>query len=223
MNLRVGNEWDLLLYDLYNSSFYKNLERFLTVEYQNNPIYPSKENIFSAYKITKYQNIKAVIIGQDPYHQPEQAHGLVFSVREGIKIPPSLRNIFKELKEDLNIEIPPCGNLEHWAEEGVLLLNTILTVQRGLPLSHSKKGWEQFTEYVIKLINQKESSVVFILWGKPAQSYQKFITAPQHFILIGAHPSPLSAYSGFFGGKYFSRCNTYLKERGIAPINWELL
>jgi len=220
--LRIGNEWDNLLFDVYQQSFYQSLERFINEEYQKYHIFPPKEDLFKAYQLTPYHKIKAVIVGQDPYHCRGQAHGVVFSVPDDVVIPPSLRNIYKELNSDLNISIPKSGNLTKWAEEGVLMINVILTVRENQPFSHRKQGWEQFTQNVITLINQKETPVVFFLWGKAAQSYEPIITSSQHFILKGTHPSPLSAYNGFFGGRYFSRCNQFLQKNNIKPINWQL-
>ncbi|MDD4077851.1 MAG: uracil-DNA glycosylase [Bacilli bacterium] len=222
MRLRIENEWDNLFKDVYNQSFYLKLETFLYEEYQNHTVFPKKEDLFTAFRLTEYNKIKAVIIGQDPYHCPHQAHGIVFSVPDGITVPPSLKNIYKELNDDLGIEIPPTGNLTKWADEGVLLLNTVLTVRKNQPLSHRNRGWEQFTEKVIALINQKASPVVYFLWGKVAQTYEKLITSTHHLILKGAHPSPLSAFRGFFGGHYFSRCNHFLEENNITPIDWRL-
>lgn len=222
MELRIGNAWDLLLADLYKEDFYRRLEEFLEGEYQNHRVYPKKADLFSAYRLTRYRDIKAVIIGQDPYHQPGQAHGICFSVPNGVPVPPSLQNIFRELRADLGIPLSKSGDLTKWAQEGVLMLNAILTVRESQPLSHRGKGWEEFTSRVIDLINHKVTPVVFFLWGKAAQEYGKLITSPRHLILKGAHPSPLSAFNGFFGGRYFSRCNKFLIENNIEPIDWWL-
>lgn len=179
-------------------------------------------DIFNALKATSYEDVKVVILGQDPYHEPGQAHGMSFSVKKGIKTPPSLVNIYKEMKDDLGYEIPGHGYLMQWAKSGVLLLNTCLTVQAHKANSHKGRGWEQFTDRVISLLNDREKPVVFILWGANAKSKQQLITGRQHLILTGAHPSPLSAYNGFFGGKYFSRANEFLKANGEEPVDWKI-
>lgn len=202
----------------FEKPYYRELRRFLINEYSTKTIYPDMYDIFNALKLTSYEKVKAVILGQDPYHEPGQAHGLCFSVKKGTRKPPSLVNIFKELQDDLGIPIPDHGFLEGWAKEGVLLLNTVLTVQAHRANSHRGKGWETFTDRVITLLNQREEPIVFILWGANARSKKALITNPGHLILEAVHPSPLSAHNGFFGGKYFSRTNEFLKE----PINWEL-
>jgi len=222
MNLRINDEWDTILNAMYQEDFYQKLESFIMREYKTYNVFPEKEDLFLAFRLTSFFNIKAVIIGQDPYHQPGQAHGLVFSVPEGTKLPPSLKNIYKELSADLGIAPPVGGYLKPWAEEGVLLLNTILTVRAGEPLSHKNKGWENFTRRIITLINKKEEPVVFILWGRYACAYEDIITSSHHLVLKGAHPSPLSAFNGFFGGRYFSRCNAFLKSHNIKEINWQI-
>lgn len=202
----------------FEKPYYQELRRFLINEYSTKTIYPDMYDIFNALKLTSYEKVKAVILGQDPYHEPGQAHGLCFSVKKGTRKPPSLVNIFKELQDDLGIPISDHGFLEGWAKEGVLLLNTVLTVQAHRANSHRGKGWETFTDRVITLLNQREEPIVFILWGANARSKKALITNPGHLILEAVHPSPLSAHNGFFGGKYFSRTNGFLKE----PIRWEL-
>ena len=216
----LGNTWDSLIGDEFEKEYYLRLREFLKNEYANPafPVYPDMHDIFNALKITDYHAVKAVIIGQDPYHGPSQAHGLSFSVRDGIAPPPSLVNIFKELNADLGIPIPKSGNLTKWAENGVLLLNTVLTVRGGAATSHRGKGWEQFTDKVIEILNMREEPIVFLLWGGFAKSKAALITNPNHHILTAAHPSPLSAYNGFFGCKHFSKANALLKE----PIDWTL-
>ncbi len=216
----LGNTWDSLLGDEFEKEYYLRLRAFLKSEYANPafPVYPDMHDIFNALKITDYHAVKAVILGQDPYHGPSQAHGLSFSVRDGIAPPPSLVNIFKELNSDLGIPIPKSGNLTKWAENGVLLLNTVLTVRGGAATSHRGMGWEQFTDRVIELLNMREEPIVFLLWGGFAKSKAALITNPNHHILTAAHPSPLSAYNGFFGCRHFSKANALLKE----PIDWSL-
>lgn len=202
----------------FEKPYYQELRRFLINEYSTKIIYPDMYDIFNALQLTSYEKVKAVILGQDPYHEPGQAHGLCFSVKKGTRKPPSLVNIFKELQDDLGIPIPDHGFLEGWAKEGVLLLNTVLTVQAHRANSHRGKGWETFTDRVITLLNQREEPIVFILWGANARSKKALITNSSHLILEAVHPSPLSAHNGFFGGRYFSRTNGFLKE----PIHWEL-
>ena len=216
----LGNNWDSLLDEEFEKEYYLKLRTFLKEEYANPafPVYPDMHDIFNALKITDYHAVKAVIIGQDPYHGPSQAHGLSFSVRDGIAPPPSLVNIFKELNSDLGIPIPKSGDLTKWAKNGVLLLNTVLTVRGGAATSHRGKGWEQFTDRIITLLNMREEPIVFLLWGGFAKSKAALITNPNHHILTAAHPSPLSAYNGFFGCKHFSKANSLLKE----PIDWSL-
>ncbi len=216
----LGNTWDSILQGEFEKEYYLKLRAFLKSEYANPafPVYPDMHDIFNALKITDYHAVKAVILGQDPYHGPSQAHGLSFSVRDGIAPPPSLVNIFKELNSDLGIPIPKSGNLTKWAENGVLLLNTVLTVRGGAATSHRGMGWEQFTDRIIELLNMREEPIVFLLWGGFAKSKAALITNPNHHILTAAHPSPLSAYNGFFGCKHFSKANALLKE----PIDWSL-
>lgn len=200
--------------------YFEKLLIFIAKERKECTIYPSEENMFTAFKLTPFSEIKVVILGQDPYHNPHQAHGLSFSVPQGIKIPPSLKNIFKELQADLQTPAPTSGNLSNWATQGVLLLNSVLSVRENKPGSHANKGWEQFTDFVIKTIADKKESVVFILWGNYAQTKTKFINTDKHLILAAPHPSPLSAYQGFFGSKPFSKVNNFLVSRSLEPINW---
>ena len=220
--VQIGNSWDEVLAGEFEKEYYQKLRELLKEEYSTRRIYPSMENIFRALKETPYDRVKAVIIGQDPYHEPGQAQGLCFSVPEGIKQPPSLVNIFKEIRSDLGISTPSHGNLLSWAHEGVLLLNAVLTVREHEANSHKGKGWEQFTDRVISLLNDRPEPVVFILWGANAKAKASLITGAQHCIITGAHPSPLSAHNGFWGGKYFSRTNEFLEENGCEPINWRI-
>lgn len=201
--------------------YYKELMDFVDAEYETSEVFPPKEQIFQAFNTTPYKDVKVVILGQDPYHDNNQAHGLSFSVNKGIKIPPSLANIYKELESDLSITPPSHGNLEHWAKEGVLLLNTVLTVRAHEAHSHKNKGWESFTDEMIRRVNEKEEPVVFILWGGPAQKKSKMIDESKHMIIAAPHPSPLSSYRGFFGSKPFSKCNEFLSSKGYEGINWE--
>ena len=218
----IGNDWDEILKDEYDKSYFKEMTNFLVKEYKEKTIYPKENEIFKAFRLTPYSNVKVVILGQDPYHDVGQAEGLSFSVKEGIKKPPSLINIYKELFDDLGYNIVENGSLVKWANEGVLLLNAILTVEKDKAASHSKIGWEEFTDEVIKKINEKETPVVFILWGSFARSKKKYITNKKHLVIESAHPSPLSVYNGFFGSKPFSRTNDYLVKNGIKPIDWNL-
>ena len=218
----IGNDWDLLLKDEYKKEYFTNLKKFLIEEYKSKTIYPKMSEIFNAFLKTNYEDVKVVILGQDPYHGENEAEGLSFSVKVGIQKPPSLINIFSELKNDLGIDPPNHGSLVSWAKEGVLLLNSTLTVVKDSPKSHSNKGWETFTDEVIKLINKKETPVVFILWGSDARSKKKLITNKKHLIIESAHPSPLSAYRGFFGSKPFSKTNEFLIKNNIKPINWKI-
>ncbi len=217
-----GNDWDQILKDEILQEYFKNIIKKVNSEYNLKTIFPPKEDVFKAFRETSYSNTKVVILGQDPYHGYGQAEGLSFSVRKGIPKPPSLQNIFKELNNDLGIEIPSHGSLVSWAEEGVLLLNTVLTVEEGKPASHKDIGWEKFTDTVIKKINEKATPVVFILWGSFARTKKSLITNPIHYIIESPHPSPFSAYSGFFGSKPFSKTNAFLISKGIAPINWSI-
>lgn len=218
----IGNDWDALLAEEFEKDYYRKLEAFLTEEYANYTVYPPREDIFNAQRAASYADTKVVILGQDPYHQPGQAHGMCFSVNEGVKIPPSLVNIYKELESDLGIPPAPHGCLRAWAKQGVLLLNTALTVRESMPNSHKGKGWEIFTDRVIALLNERKKPMVFILWGANARAKTALITNPDHLILEGAHPSPLSAHSGFFGGRYFSIANRFLSLTGQNEIDWKL-
>ena len=220
--ITIGNDWDQALTGEFEKDYYLKLREFLTSEYGNQQIYPPKEDIFNALRYSSYSGTKVVILGQDPYHQPGQAHGLCFSVNKGVKIPPSLVNIYKELQADLGIMPPDHGYLADWAKQGVLLLNATLTVRDSQPNSHRNKGWETFTDRIIELLNQRETPMVFILWGANAKAKEELITNPAHMILTGAHPSPLSAYNGFFGGQYFSRANRFLEATGQQQIDWKL-
>ena len=219
---KIGNDWDALLAEEFEKDYYRKLEAFLTEEYANYTVYPPREDIFNAQRAASYADTKVVILGQDPYHQPGQAHGMCFSVNEGVKIPPSLVNIYKELESDLGIPPAPHGCLRAWAKQGVLLLNTALTVRESMPNSHTGKGWEIFTDRVIALLNERKKPMVFILWGANARAKTALITNPDHLILEGAHPSPLSAHSGFFGGRYFSIANRFLSLTGQNEIDWKL-
>ena len=218
----IGNDWDEVLGSEFEKEYYKRLMKFLEEERQDNTIYPPEEDVFNALKFSPYNNTKVVILGQDPYHEPGQAHGLCFSVNKGVKIPPSLVNIYKEMQNDMGIIQPNHGYLADWAYQGVLLLNTVLTVRRGEANSHKGKGWEKFTDRIVELLNQREKPMFFILWGANAKSKQSLITNKDHMILSGAHPSPLSAFNGFFGGGYFSKANRFLELTGQEPIDWQL-
>jgi uracil-DNA glycosylase len=216
------NDWGALLKEEHDKPYYKELLQRLDEHYEQNTVYPSKPNIYRALQLTPYEAAKVVILGQDPYHGPNQAHGLSFSVLPGIKHPPSLRNIFKELNEDIGCPIPDHGFLEHWAHQGVLLLNSVLTVQEGLPNSHRKLGWEKYTDKIVSLLNERDTPVAFVLWGKHAQDKGRFIDQTKHFVLNSVHPSPLSAYNGFWGSRPFSLCNTFLREIGLGEIDWSI-
>ena len=220
--VKLGNSWDSVLSEEFEKEYYIKLREFLKEEYTNHTVYPDMYNIFNALKFTPYDEVKAVIIGQDPYHEPGQAQGLCFSVPKGVKIPPSLVNIYKEMKHDLGIEPPSHGNLETWAHRGVLLLNAVLTVRAHEANSHKGKGWEAFTDRVIELLNEREKPIVFILWGANAKAKEALITNPQRKIITGAHPSPLSAHNGFWGGNYFSRTNEFLLANDMEPIDWRI-
>ncbi len=220
--VKIGNSWDEVLREEFKKEYYLKLREFLKQEYGQGTVYPDPDNIFNALKLTSYDDAKAVIIGQDPYHEPGQAQGLSFSVPRGMKQPPSLVNIFKEMQADLGIRPPDHGCLEGWAREGVLLLNAVLTVREHQANSHRGKGWENFTDSIIEALNNRQKPLVFILWGNNAKAKAKLITSPRHHIITGAHPSPLSAHNGFWGGRYFSGTNEFLEEQGIEPINWKL-
>ena len=220
--VHIGNSWDNILADEFHSEYYLHLREFLKYEYGHYVVYPDMYDIFNALKYTPYENVKAVIIGQDPYHGKGQAHGLCFSVKKGVQPPPSLQNIFKELYDDLKIVPPPHGELTGWAEQGVLLLNTALTVREGKPNSHRGKGWEQLTDAIIRKLNERDIPTAFILWGGNAKAKASLITNPIHAVFKAAHPSPLSAYNGFFGCRHFSAVNDFLRRNGIDPIDWRL-
>lgn len=218
----LGGGWDELLAPLFADDRYKKIREFLLREYSEHVVYPDMYDLYNCFRYTPLTEIKAVILGQDPYHEPNQAHGLCFSVKQGVRLPPSLQNIFKEIESDLGIRELNCGDLTKWAKQGVLLLNTTLTVREHQANSHSQCGWAWFTDSVIKLISDNTQNVVFILWGGNARSKTPLIDCSKHLVLQCAHPSPLSAYNGFFGCKHFSKTNAYLKEHGKEPINWDL-
>ena len=216
----IGNSWDEKLKVIWNSPGFHVFYNKIMKLYEEKTIYPLKENIFNAFKLTPYENVKVVIVGQDPYHGENEAHGLSFSVQDNVKIPPSLQNIYKELYDDLGIMPKKTGNLTGWAKEGVLLLNSTLTVEKDKANSHQGLGWQIFTDYVIKVLNKKNEPVVFILWGNFARSKKTLITNPKHLIIESTHPSPFSAYNGFFGSKPFSKTNNFLIKNNIKPIDW---
>ncbi len=218
----LKNSWQNLLEEEFSKEYYQNLRRFLKNEYAANKIHPDEQDIFNALQYTDYRDVKVVILGQDPYHGPDQAHGLSFSVKPGVKPPPSLMNIFKELHDDLGCSIPNNGYLKKWADQGVLLLNTVLTVREGRANSHKGIGWEQFTDRIISILSDRKDPMVFILWGKNAQSKLSILTNPEHMIIQSAHPSPLSARSGFFSSKPFSRANNFLASLGKEPVDWQI-
>lgn len=219
--VKLGNDWDNILADEWEKPYFKQLDSFLKSEYSTNTVYPEMFDIFNSLKYTSFKDTKVVIIGQDPYHGRGQAHGLCFSVKKGIKPPPSLVNIFKERYADLGIEIPQDGDLTLWAKQGVLLLNTVLTVREGKPNSHKNMGWEIFTDRIISELNKKETPVVFLLWGANAEKKAQKITNPIHHKLITVHPSPLSAHRGFFGCRHFSKTNDILRANNIDIIDWK--
>lgn len=217
-----NNDWQELLEDEMQKDYYQKLRQYLIEEYKNRTIYPNMYDIFNALHLTAYKDVKVVILGQDPYHGPNQAHGLSFSVKTGVKIPPSLMNIYKELKDDLGCYIPNHGNLTKWTKQGVLLLNASLTVRAGEPNSHSNIGWEIFTDHIIKLLNERKDPVVFILWGNNAIKKKELISNPWHYIITSPHPSPYSANRGFFGSRPFSKTNRFLESIGKEPIDWQI-
>ena len=221
--VKLGNDWDNILADEWSKPYYRQLHDFLKSEYSKTRIYPDMYDIFNALRYTSFENTRAVIIGQDPYHGPGQAHGLCFSVKKGVPLPPSLVNIYKEITDDLGVAMPQHGDLTGWARQGVLLLNTVLTVRAGQPNSHKDKGWEIFTDRVISELDRKETPVVFLLWGANAEKKARVITNPIHKKLITVHPSPLSAYRGFFGCRHFSKANEILISSGQPPIKWDEL
>lgn len=216
----TGNNWDIVLNDVYHEPYFINIVKFVNQIYKEKTVFPPKTKILKALTTTDYNDVKVVILGQDPYHGVGEANGLAFSVSDGIKLPPSLRNIYKELHDDLGIPISNKGNLECWAKEGVLLLNAVLTVEKDKPASHKNVGWETFTDTIIQKLNEKETPIVFILWGAFARSKKKYITNPKHLVIESPHPSPFSASYGFFGSKPFSRTNNFLIQNHITPIDW---
>lgn len=217
--IRITKDWADRLRAEFDKEYFKKLQAFLEEEYSKYDVYPKMENIFNALNYCPYDKVKVVIIGQDPYHEPHQAHGLSFSVEEGVQYPPSLVNIFKEIEDDLHVKVINSGNLARWAKQGVMLLNTTLTVRRGMANSHRGKGWEIFTNEIIKQLSARKDPIVFILWGSNAQSFEPIIEK-QHLVLKAPHPSPLSAYRGFFGCKHFSKANGFLVKMGKEPIDW---
>ena len=221
--VNIGNDWDLLLEEEFNKDYYLKLREYLKAEYSTQRIYPSMYDIFNALKFTPYESTKAVILGQDPYHGEGQAHGLCFSVKKGVIPPPSLKNIFKELSSEYGISEPNSGELTGWANQGVLLLNTTLTVREGKPQSHKGQGWEILTDKIISLLNDKTTPTVFLLWGSNARAKSKLITNPRHLVLESAHPSPLSAYNGFFGCNHFIKANEFLRKNNMCEINWKAI
>jgi uracil-DNA glycosylase len=218
----ISNDWLAAVGDEFKKDYYKDLYQFVKKEYSENVVFPASEDIFNALHLTPLSKVKVVIIGQDPYHNVGQAHGLCFSVKPEVEIPPSLVNIYKEMKDDLGCEIPDNGYLVKWAEQGVLMLNTVLTVRAHEAGSHQGKGWEHFTDAIIKAVNEVDRPVVFILWGRPARMKKKMLNNPKHLILEAPHPSPLSVYRGFFGSKPFSQTNAFLKANGVEPIDWQI-
>lgn len=222
MTVQIGNDWDEILKDEWKKDYYLQLRKNLISEYKNHTIYPSMYDIFNALKKVPYKDVKVVILGQDPYHGQDQAHGFSFSVQKGIKTPPSLLNIYKELHDDLGLYIPNNGNLIKWANQGVLLLNSTLTVRANQANSHKDIGWTILTDNIIKLLNEREKPIVFLLWGKFAQSKESLITNNRHLIIKSAHPSPFAAHRGFFGSKPFSKTNNFLIKNNISPIDWQI-
>lgn len=220
--VNIGNEWDGLLADEFKKDYYIQLRQFLISEYNSRRIFPPMDDIFNALRYTSYGDVKAVILGQDPYHEIGQAHGLCFSVKEGVTPPPSLVNIFKEIQDELGIIPPKSGELTKWAKSGVLLLNTVLTVREGQANSHKGKGWEILTDRVIELLNERGQPIVFLLWGRNARDKARLITNSRHLVLQCAHPSPLSAHNGFFGCGHFKKANEFLEKNGIEPVDWRL-
>ncbi len=220
--VNLGNSWDLLLSEEFSKDYYLDLRKKLAQEYKTYTVYPKMENIFNALKYTSYEDVKVLILGQDPYHGPNQAHGLCFSVQKGVDKPPSLKNMFKELENDLGITPASHGCLTDWAKQGVLLLNTVLTVREAEPNSHKKLGWTTFTDRIIQLLNERLDPVIFVLWGRNALEKLPLITNSHHYVLTAAHPSPLSAGRGFFGCKHYSKINEILSSMGKTPIDWRI-
>ena len=222
MNVQIEESWKAHLKPEFDKDYFRTLTDFVKSEYSQYQIFPPGKLIFNAFNLCPFDKVKVVIIGQDPYHGPGQAHGLCFSVNDGVPFPPSLVNIFKEIKADIGTDAPATGNLTRWAEQGVLMLNTVLTVRAHQANSHQGRGWEQFTDAIIHAVNAQDRPIVYMLWGRPAQSKIPMLTNPKHLILKAPHPSPLSAYRGFFGCKHFSQANEFLKEHGIEPIDWQI-
>ncbi len=218
----INNDWKEALQEEFKKPYYKELYQTVVKEYQTHQVYPPSDDIFNAFHLTPLHEVKVVILGQDPYYNPGQAHGLCFSVKKGVEIPPSLVNIYQELHDDLGCTIPDHGDLTKWAKQGVLLLNTVLTVRAHQPNSHRGIGWEEFTDAAILALNGQDRPIVFILWGAPAQKKASMLTNPQHLILKAPHPSPLSAYRGFFGSRPFSQANDFLSAHGVAPVDWQI-
>lgn len=218
----LSGGWEAALKEEFGKPYYRDLYRKVLTEYQTKQVFPPAADLFSAFEATPLEKVKVVILGQDPYHEPGQAHGMCFSVRPGTEIPPSLVNIFQELHDDLGCRIPNNGYLMKWAEQGVFLLNTILTVRAHQAASHHGIGWERFTDAAIRVLNEQERPIVFLLWGRPAGEKRALLNNPLHLVLQAPHPSPLSAYRGFFGCRHFSRCNEFLRSRGTAPIDWQI-
>ena len=218
----VGNKWDSVLQEEYKKDYFRKIVDFINKEYKEKTVFPPKSRILRSLNLTDYDDVKVVILGQDPYHGVGEANGLAFAVSDGVKLPPSLVNIYKELESDLGIAPSKVGNLECWAKEGVLLLNAVLTVEKDKAASHKEIGWENFTDAIIKKLNEKDSPVVFILWGNFARSKKVYITNPKHYIVESTHPSPFSAYHGFFGSKPFSKTINYLKRMGLKEIDWHV-
>lgn len=220
MDVKIEPSWKKVLQEEFDKPYFEELTSFVREEYQSKKVFPPPKDVFKAFNLCPFDNVKVVIIGQDPYHGPNQAHGLCFSVNQGVRTPPSLVNIYKEIQSDIGGEAPSHGNLEHWAEQGVFLINAILSVVAGMPTSHQNKGWESFTDEVIRLIADKKEHVVFMLWGAYAQGKEWMIDQDKHLVLKAPHPSPLSAHRGFFGCKHFSKANEYLKSQGLEEIEW---
>lgn len=219
---QISNDWAKELNNEFKKQYYAELYKFVRAEYSSRIIYPPADDIFNALHFTPLKDVKVVILGQDPYHEPNQAHGLCFSVLPGNPAPPSLQNIYKELQSDMGCYIPNNGYLKKWAEQGVLMLNTVLTVRAHVANSHAGKGWEQFTDAIINAVNVQDRPIVYLLWGRPAQKKEIMLNNPKHLVLKAPHPSPLSAYSGFFGCRHFSQTNEFLKKNGIEPIDWQI-
>ena len=218
----IENGWLEYLKEEFSKPYYRDLFQFVKSEYESKVIYPPSQDLFSALEVTDISNVKILLLGQDPYHEEGQAHGMSFSVKPGVKTPPSLKNMYKELQDELGCYIPNNGYLMKWAEQGVLLMNTVLTVREGAANSHKGKGWEEFTDAVIRAVNEQDRPVVYLLWGSNARSKKKFITNPKHLVLESVHPSPLSAYNGFFGCGHFKKANEFLEANGLSPIDWQI-